>query len=79
MRAIFRCKEDKIEAHYYKSISDTLLMVQCFACGARAVYNTETHELTPYNKNKGHKNEFNIYLEQIITDDGKVIPAGGKP
>lgn len=78
MRPIFKCKLDQIEAHYYKSISDTLWMVQCFACGARAIYNTETHELTPYNKNKGRKNEFNLYLDKLITDDGKEIPAGGQ-
>lgn len=75
VRPIFKCKEDEIEAHFYKLLTDTAWLVQCFACGARAVYNTETHELTPYNKNKGRKNEFNIYLERIVTEDGKEVPV----
>lgn len=66
-----------IEAHFLKILADNLWLIQCFACGARAVYNTDTHELVPYVKNKGRKNEFNIYLEKIVTEDGKQIPVGG--
>lgn len=76
MRPIFKCKHDGIEAHYYSSVATNIWLVQCFACGARAVYNTDTHELKPYYKNKNRKNEFNIVLERFVTDDGKTIPMG---
>lgn len=72
-RPYFKCRKDGIEAYYYKTISDNLWMVQCFACGARAVYNTETRELSSYIKNKNRKNEFNIYLERVATTDGTEI------
>lgn len=72
-RPIFKCKEDHIEAHYYKTVATNMWLVQCFACGARAVYNTETQALVPYNKNKGRKNEFNIFLDRLVTEDGREI------
>lgn len=71
---VFKCRKDNIEAHHYKTIAENMLMVQCFACGARAVYNTSTHELTPYHKNRGRVNEFNLYLEKLVTDSGRVVP-----
>ena len=77
-RPIFKCRKDQIEAYYYRTVATNMWLVQCFACGARAVWNTETQELTPYVKNKGRKNEFNIYLSHMVTNDGKEIKLGAK-
>lgn len=74
MKPIFKCKEDKIEAHYCATLSDGVWLVQCFVCGSRAMYNTEKLTLTPYAKNtKGRETKDNIFIERFITDDGKEI------
>lgn len=70
-RPIFKCKQDQIEAHYYKTIAENLWVVQCFACGAQAIYNTETRALTPYNKGKARKGENSIVLDRIMDDEIK--------
>lgn len=77
MQPVFKCDACKIEAHYYKSLSEHIWIVRCLPCGAKAVYNDHEKTVTPYFTNKNRPNEYNIFIERFIEpeegDDKKKV------